>query len=229
MAYLDLTRAVRGVDSLLRQRRRIQEFTDDDDCLFRISLEAASRSLTFPDGTSVREGDPVLNLHLWNEHLPSMPSTGPSAAWANAMKRGMRRSLAAVAHYLERERALDAVNAVHGAPPFGSRIGGLQMLRTAQRFGFEVMDLDTPLVWRDHLHAAFDSMWLWSLAHAFNPGALKSKGLLRYRFQLWISRRKLLLCYGAAAAASVATERDGRGRTQNNAGPGEAAALSAAS
>lgn len=204
MAYLDLGRAVRGVDFLLRQRQGIQEFTDDENCIFRISLDTAGRDLVLSDGTLVREGDPVMELHFWNEHLPPMPE-GPSAAWASLMKRRMRQSLAAVADYLESERSLDTVLALTGAPPFASRVGALQMVRTAHRFGFDVVDPDEPREWRGRIHAVLDSMLLWGLAYAYNPGRLKaSKMLLRHRYQLWISRRKLMRCYGLPGRKSVA-------------------------
>ncbi len=209
MAYLDLGRAVRGVDSLLRQRLGIQEFTADKNCIFRIALGTAPRAILLSDGTAVRQGDAVLQLHLWNEHLPTMPSAGPSAAWATSMKRRTRYSLEAVAAYIEHERQLDAIAALHGAPPFASRLGALQMVRTAQRFGFDVIDPDAPPEWRERIHAVLDSMLLWGLAYAFNPGRLKAKGqgLMRHRYQLWISRRKLARCYSTASEAPARAER----------------------
>jgi hypothetical protein len=201
VAYLDLSRAVRSVDSLLRQRQGIHEFTDNEACIFRISREAALRSLQLSDGTAVREGDPVLQLHFWNEHLPPMSSSGPSTAWAAMMKRRMRASLATVAHYIAMLPELDDVKAVHGSPPFGSRLGAAQMVRTAERFGFDVIDPDAAREWRERIHLVFDSMLLWGLAYAFNPAGLKSKSLLRHRHQLWISRRKLLRLYRSADCA----------------------------
>lgn len=206
MAYLDLSRAVRGVDSLLRQRLGIQEFTDDEECIFRISIGDAPRAVLLSDGLSVREGDPVLQLHLWNEHLPPMPSEGPSTAWANLMKRRMRQSLAAVADHLERERQFGAIIALHGSPPFASRLGAAQMVRTAERFGFDVIDPNGQPELRERIHEIFDSMLLWGLMWAFNPAGLRSKGLLRHRYQLWISRHKLLRCYGGMYGALGRTE-----------------------
>ena len=207
MAYLDLSRAVRGVDSLLRQRLGIQEFTDDEECIFRIGVGEAPRSVLLSDGVTVREGDPVLQLHLWNEHIPVMPSEGPSTAWANLMKRRMRRSLAAVAEHIERERQFDGIIALHGSPPFGSRLGAAQMVRTGERFGFDVVDPNVPPELRERIHEIFDSMLLWGLTYVFNPAGLRSKGLLRHRYQLWISRHKLLRFYGGAYGASAATGR----------------------
>ena len=201
MAYLDLSRAVRSVDSLLRQRQGIHEFTDDETCILRISREFAFRPLRLSDGTELGEGDPVLQLHFWNEHLPPIPAPGPNTAWATMMKRRMHGSLATVARYVANCPELDDVRALHGAPPFGSRLGAAQMVRTGERFGFDVIYPDAPREWRERIHLVFDSMLLWGLAYAFNPAGLKSKGLLRHRYQLWISRRKLLHLYGSREAA----------------------------
>jgi hypothetical protein len=201
VAYLDLGRAVRGIDFLLRQRQGIHEFTNDEHCIFRISFATADRDLILSDGTEVRKGDQIIQLHLWNEHMLSMPHS-PSAAWASRMKWRTRHSLAMLAAYLDGEPSLDAVRAVKGAPSFASRLGALQMVRTAQRFGFDVIDPEAPLEWRERVHAMLDSMLLWGLAYAFTPGGLRAnKGLLRHRYQLWISRRKLLLCYGLPGLA----------------------------
>jgi hypothetical protein len=196
VAYLDLSWAVRGVDLLIRHRMGIQEFTDDRECILRVSLEAATHGMRLSDGTFVREGDLVLTLHFWNEHLPPMGDVGPSAAWANLFRRRMRRSLEVVAEHVEREAAYARVVAVNGAPPFGSRIGAVQMVRTGQRFGFDVIEPGAEPELRERIHTMFDSILLWGLAQAYNPAALNGKRLLRHRYQLWISRTKLLRHYG---------------------------------
>lgn len=198
MAYLDLSRAVRGVDSILRQRCGIQEFTEDANCIFRVSLESSNWSVVLSDGVVVNEGDPVLELHFWNEHLPLIPGDGPSPGWAASMKRRVQHSLSSVATHLARTGEFDGIEAIHGAPPFGSRLGALQVARTANRFGFDVIDGDGPSEWRTRIHDVFDSMLLLGLAYAFNPGRLRSPILLRHRHQLWISRRKLEIFYGGS-------------------------------
>jgi hypothetical protein len=197
VAYLDLGWAVRSVDSLLRLRQGIEEFTEDEECIFRLSREVATQRVVLSDGTEIAEGDPLLHLHFWNEHLPLMPSEGPSPAWAARFKRRMHNSLITVAAYVERERSLDAVTALHGEAPFGSRLGAIQMERTAHRFGFDLIEADASREWHERIHVVFDSMLLWGLGYAFNRAGLKTKGLLRHRHQLWISRHKLLQHYGS--------------------------------
>ena len=203
MAYLDFGRAVRGVDSILRQHYRVKEFTDDEECIFRIGVMASPSAIHLSDGTAIKEGDPVLQLHFWNEHLPRMGTDGPSTGWANLMKRRMQRSLATVSRHLDRERQFDAVQALHGSPPFASRLGAAQMVRTAQRFGFDVMEPDASAELHKRIHEMLDSMVLWSMAYTFNPAALRSKGPPRRRHQLWISRTRLQRYYGGAAAEAA--------------------------
>ncbi|HJT07310.1 MAG TPA: hypothetical protein VJ747_10305 [Stellaceae bacterium] len=196
MANLDLALMVRGVDALLRQRQHIREFTADNECLFRVAVAEARASLHLSDETFVRLGDPILELHFWNEHVPPMPADGPSAAWANLMKRLIRRSLVLTALYLEQERALASIVALHGAPPFRSRVGTAQMLRAAKRFGFDVVQPDAPGNWRSVIHEVLDGILIWALLLAFNPSAQRGDGMSRHRYHLWISRRKLLCCFG---------------------------------
>jgi hypothetical protein len=206
VAYLDFGRAVRGVESMLRHHYRVKEFTDDGNCIFRISVMPSHCALVLSDGTAVQEGDPVLHLHFWNEHLPRMGSDGPSAGWANQMKRRVQASLATVSRHLDRERQYDGIQALTGAPPFASRLGPAQMVRTAQRFGFDVIEPDPQPELHQRLHGILDSMVLWGMAYTFNPAALRSKGLLRHRHQLWISRARLQLYHGGAAAAAASAQ-----------------------
>jgi hypothetical protein len=199
MAHLDLGWAVRGVDSLLRMRQGIEEFTDDAECVLRISMNSAGRSLQLSDGTFVREGGPVLQLHLWNERLPVLPATGPNAVWANSLKRRMRRSLTILAYHLHGEGRFEAVEAIQAAPAFPSRLGPVQMARIAGHFGFDVVDMTSGRGVIGQIHTLFDSLLVWSLTLAFNPAGLSGKGLLRHRCQIWMSRRKLENHYGTSA------------------------------
>lgn len=201
MTNLDLALMVRGVDALLRQRQHIHEFTADNECLFRIAVGEAQGSFHLSDGTTVALGDPILELHLWNEHVPAMPAGGPSAAWANLMKRRIRRSLILTALYLEQERTFASIVALHGALPFRSRLGERQMLRAAKRFGFDLIQPDPPGNWRSVFHEMLDGIFLWALLLAFNPSAQRGQGASRQRYHLWISRRKLLGDFAGTGSA----------------------------
>lgn len=176
---------------MLRERQGIWSFTDECDCLFRLALITSEFNICLSDRTKIAIGDPLIELHLWNEHLPVMPSAGPSAAWAVRLLRQMRASMVLLDRYLEQEPSLNRVAAVMGSSPFASRLGGIQMARTAERFGFEILDPEQDSEWGERMHMIFDSMLLWALGYTFNPSALRGKRWLRQRYHLWISRAAL--------------------------------------
>jgi hypothetical protein len=207
VANLDLTWAVRGVDSLLRSRQGIEEFTDDRECLLRISLARADRAIVLSDGIGIRAGESILRLHLWNEHLPVMPDEGPSAAWANLIKRRMRYSLAIIAGRLDRDARLAEIHAMQGAPTFPRRLGPLQLARIAGHFGFDVIEPEKHAGTAGQLHALFDSVLLCALIWAFNPAGLRGKGLLYRRCEIWMSRRKLIDCYLGRPSGDLCASR----------------------
>lgn len=97
--------AVKGLDSLLRRCYGIHEYSLDPDCILRLGLVRAKRDVTLFDGTEIKKGDPVGDLHLWNERLPVMPPSGPGLRWAVEFQRKAKRSLELLADYVEGEAA----------------------------------------------------------------------------------------------------------------------------
>ena len=72
--HLDVSSwVVRSVDALLRQCQGIEEFTDDEECVYRVSQAHANRARTLSDGVSIANGQPILQIHFWHEHLRLSP------------------------------------------------------------------------------------------------------------------------------------------------------------
>ncbi len=89
--------AVRFLDFILRRFMGIEEYCRRPDCLFRIALVRCPEEVRLADGTLVPLGDPVGDLHYWNEHMPSLADGKPALAWALAADRKVRRSLGELA------------------------------------------------------------------------------------------------------------------------------------
>ena len=68
------------LDALLRYFYRIREFTDDPNCLLRLAMKQASTPLSLSDGTRIMPGDPVGELHLWNDMCPIFHRLGRRSA-----------------------------------------------------------------------------------------------------------------------------------------------------
>jgi ceramide glucosyltransferase len=198
---------VMWLDRTLRRRQGIYEFTQDPACLLRLSRIRAERSVRLDDGTRVREGDVIGDLHQWNEHLPIIPADGPAMKWAIEMQNGMHHSFRQLAAYVAREPSMQHVEAFHGASSFIGRHGNSQVARMVRRFGMELMDRPRCAGPFARLHELGENILLWMLARAFVPPSAKGKLILsRPRQELWISRRALLAQYGESAAPPASTD-----------------------
>ena len=79
--------AVINNTDVLRSLYGIRQFTDDPHCVLRIGISPARMPVIMSDGTRVRAGEPIGELHLWNEHIPRYSEHGPDLGWAADMRR----------------------------------------------------------------------------------------------------------------------------------------------
>lgn len=194
-----LKAAVKGLDSLLRRCYGIHPFTDHPECVLRLGLARSPRDITLSDSVTVCRGEPIGDLHLWNERIPPMPTGGPGLGWAVAFQRRLRRSLEELAVYVEtgppyREvrafRAIGSTAARPGAAAHGVVSG---LIALAGRFGFEAVEpARSPGPWR-RFTEFWENLYAVALVWTYNPPSLKTKGLPRlHRVELWVSRDGLL-------------------------------------
>ncbi|HBY98434.1 MAG TPA: hypothetical protein DEP84_31585 [Chloroflexi bacterium] len=191
-----LARTVRGVDALLRRYYHIYEFSHDEDCLFRLAIGKSDRDLTLSDGTPVCRGERVGELHLWNERIPPVPTTGPDLAWGRTIQRRMRRSLGELAAYVESAPQFQGIQAFRGEMAFESRDGRVQMAHVVEHWGFHLADRDLGGGPWQRFTEFWENIYTLVLIWVFNRGSLKGKSprnLKRYRF--WISREALIRRY----------------------------------
>jgi hypothetical protein len=188
---------VGSLDALLRSLYGIREFTDDPHCVLRIGISPARMPVTMSDGTRVRAGQLIGELHLWNEHIPRYSEHGPDLGWAADMRRRILLSLRLLAQHAERHPAWQQLPAFRADATLSSRLGDIQIRRLAVRHGFELVE--PPLALFRQLHALGDSVSAWSLTRAFNPAALARQRFLRDHHELWISRATLLKRYAREA------------------------------
>lgn len=195
VSNLDLTWTMRGLDALLRRRFGIEELADDPDCVLRITLEPATRAVSLSDGTPVRVGEPTIQIHFWNEHLPTLPPEGLNAAWTSVMKRRIRHSFGLLADCVDREPRFREVAAIVATPTYPRRSGPVPLSRTLRLFGFDVVDRGGAAI-----HDRLDSLLVLGLNWAFNPVELRRHGLSYGRIEVWMSRGTLLKRYGRKCA-----------------------------
>jgi hypothetical protein len=195
-----LTAAIHRIDAVLRRRQGIEEFSDAEYCMFRIAPGTSDEDVVLADGTHVRQGDPIAELHFWNEQMPHVPRSGPDLAWARRAQQQAVRSLEDLAAYVQRSERLREVDALRG----DLAVAGLRQrelwTRAVRRVGFEVRPRSEPAGPVEKVHRFGEDVLIWGLTWAFNPASLRGKGVRRQRLRCWMSRSVLLGRYAARPA-----------------------------
>ena len=82
-------KAIQRFDIFARKKGGVYEFSQDEQCVIRLSKEVTPRTLRLPEHR-ISRGSPVMRIHLWNEHLPVIPRQGSDLAWATTAWRSIR-------------------------------------------------------------------------------------------------------------------------------------------
>lgn len=191
-----IEQAVFGLDRWLRQWQGVYEYSGDPFCVFRIQRAQAEADVLLKDGTRIAAGDPVLNLHLWNEHVPPMGSDGATVAWARESMRRVDRSLRDLARHLKWTRTLDDIVALRGDMRLGT--AQQQMARLAAHYGFEPAGVNSIDLSSRTVQRFAENVFIFLLVMATNPVALRAPVLRRDRKLVYLSRAALERRYAGA-------------------------------
>jgi hypothetical protein len=192
-----LARAIFALDSRLRRRSAVVEYTDHPSCIFRLGIARSRRALTLRDGTRLQAGDRVVELHFWNEHIPPIPSKGTTIRWAREAQQAMAISLRQLAHYLSSEPELRAINVICADVPSGTKAQSQQVARIMAYFGFETFPEHEQLSISEHIHRFGENILISLIIFAQNAAALRLDTLSRVRVPIYLSRRTLEEKFGS--------------------------------
>lgn len=193
------TQLVAGADVYLRRWYGVREFTARRTCIFRIAPGKAPHDVVLGCGRTIRAGDPVVELHLWNEHFLRIPADGPDLVWGKLMRKRFRDSLFDIALYMEDSPEMTEVVAIWARDAIPLAKSGRKLARICECYGFEVL----PMPERSALEKFvgwFIDFWVVILVMAFNPRSLSADLLFRPRYELWMSREVLFRRFGRYGA-----------------------------
>jgi len=187
---------MRRIDALMLRVLGIFEFSDDPACVLRLQITQAPRSLHLNDCV-VDAGEPVLELHLWNEHIPPLPPSGPDLAWATLMRRLLIRSFRALSEQMRCDSRLADVRAVGGVMSWLTIKGHPAGELLLRRLGFTVMPSHNPL---GQFGEFWENLYSWLIMWAFNAASLRNRQLWNMRrAEMWMSVEEFLSRYGMRA------------------------------
>lgn len=182
-----LRRLIRAFDCWVSQKSGIFIFSNDPYCILRAQVRKARHAVDLP-GIHIEPGDAVLLLHLWNDHLPQMPLSGPDLAWANRTWRSFVRSLEHLAQYLQKHPEIQ-VRAVAGISALFT-LDGDSGTRLMQRLGFSFLPYRSPL---GKFGEFWENLYAWFLLWAFNPASRRSHRLFSLqRTEMWMERDEFI-------------------------------------
>lgn len=180
---------IRQFDYFLRKCNGVFEFSQDEDCLVRLHISRAAHILLLPD-TTIAANDPVLRIHLWNEHMPAISSGGADLAWARRTLRRFIYSLRLVEVYLRENPRLNEIRAIGGVTILLTSGVHASGSRFVQDLGFTVMPHNNQL---GRFCEFWENFYTWVLIWTFNPGSLSSYSFSRmHHTEMWISRGAFL-------------------------------------
>jgi phosphoserine aminotransferase len=204
------------LDAVLSRLYRVEVFADDPECILKVG--AAPVTLAAPvglsDGTRFAAGDPIIEIHFWNEHLPRIEERGADLWWGRQFGRRLAHSLHLLAVGPAEDARYRGFVALHGVLGFIPEDDVDLTKRLASRFGFTLELRAAPGLrfWRGAFWGALYSRWLmW----AFNPHTLRRKPFRSSALcDLWMTRETLLGRYGG-----VPSRGPNRGAGPVGAGP----------
>lgn len=186
---------IRGFDRFMRKVLGVFEFCTGPDCLLRVRRTALAHPVTL-DGRTFAPGTPVVELHLWNEHLPPLPPAGPTLRWAVQTQRRLKQSFQALARHMPQDPRLADAQLIGGVtvlPLAGAHAGGIKLF---EHLGFAILPYHNPL---GRFGEFWENLYTWCIMWAFNAPTLAGRHLLSLkRSEIWMTRETLLRQYGEA-------------------------------
>jgi hypothetical protein len=187
---------ISAIDSALRARQRILEYSDRPNCIFRMHVAAAASDITLSDATRIEAGSRLVNLHLWNERIPPFPDRGPTLSWARGLCHDFEISLGELAAFIACHPALDDVVAIAGNLVLSSPQKAQLLENLAARYGFvRAIDSGSRSA-SQRLHQLGENILISMIVISFNPAAFRIDFLRRNRLQVYLHRAELMRRFG---------------------------------
>ncbi|MEX1246909.1 MAG: hypothetical protein WEA61_00375 [Anaerolineales bacterium] len=181
---------------MLRRIYGVYEFTESPRCLLRLRLTGAAHALPLPDG-EIAAGAAVVEMHMWNEHMPRIPSEGADFAWAKRMQRMSIESFRTAAAHIQNDPRLRKVKAIGGPTAMltpDDPAGAESLMR---RLGFTILPYHSPL---GRFGEFWENFYTWLLIWTFNAASTRQQRLLRLRrSEIWMSISEFVRRYGSEA------------------------------
>ncbi len=183
---------IKEFDRFLRWAEGVYEYCDQPHCLLRLKRSYAKRTIVLTDKL-IEKGAPILELHLWNEHIPQMPKNGPDLSWALLTKNWLIDSFRSLGTLLMQDVSYSDIEALSGVTVLAVDPQSSQPINLFKRLGFEVYPYSNRL---GRFGEFWENFYTWGIMWAFNKGSLQRRKLVKLRrSEIWISIERFNCLY----------------------------------
>jgi hypothetical protein len=191
-----LRAGIRLIDTQIRRSEHTYDYCDDSACILRIQLLTSPHPVTFSDKV-IQKGDPLLAIHVWNEHMPQIPHGGADLKWALRLRRQVQHSFKILAKVMKGDEIYAPVQAIYGASVLFSSTNHTGGTRMMQSFGFTVLPYHNPL---GKFGEFWENLFSWWLMYAFNTESMDTRKFWQLeRTEIWMDRDEFIQRYGVGA------------------------------
>jgi hypothetical protein len=195
------------IDEWLRRWHGVYEYSNDPQCIFRIQSDRARRDVALSDGTLLKRGDRMINVHVWNEHVPEVPPEGPTIRWARRWAVAMDESLRQLSDFMAVHPEFDDVAAVRAYSAVATVQTQSQFARIMGHLGLQTIPQNPEISWVERIRRLGENVLGLLFVLAVTPRSARISILRRTRAEYLISRRALDLRYRASRERGLRSGR----------------------
>lgn len=190
---------IKEFDRFLRWSQGVYEFCEQPECILRLKRARAKKTVILSDKL-IEKGEPILELHLWNEHIPELPSDGNQLLWASQMKNRLILTFQRLASLLVDDGSYNDIEALFGITVLAVDPATAEPISLFLRLGFEVTPYQNPL---GSFGTFWENFYTWWIMWAFNKESLRKRNLFNLRrSEIWVSKEKFISRYYDAKGGS---------------------------
>jgi len=189
------------LDRALRRWQHIFEFCQADDCLLRVAVNSARKTIPLPDGHEVRPGDQIVEIHWWNEHVAWLIADRPALARAKLLPALVEHSFEQLAKYVATAPQAKQVRFIHGNAVLPMRGSKDEFAALVRGYGFWVVP--SACGYFERMHDFLDEYLVRALLWAFHRRKTRKRKTVLKRVDLWTTRTQFLARYRPSHAHAI--------------------------
>ncbi|MEN2983696.1 MAG: hypothetical protein ABDH25_01550 [Dictyoglomaceae bacterium] len=166
----------------------VKKFTENPKCILRYRPVKVKKDIVLPNGDIIKKNSWIIDLHLWNEHLPPIPKDGVDLDWGRKFYSLLINSFLELLDFLENSRWKN-VEYLFGETAFFF-VDQERVIRFLNKLGFLVLPLEEGKTHGEDFYRFLQNGYSWCLIYAYNKESLKRKKDFFYvrRYNLWVKK-----------------------------------------